>query len=74
MDKFYKVVGAEMKFSKLVCVFCEKNPLVSFLYLLDNICAIELPRFWSVYVTANAGGCARWSIFVQVFDAPLCHN
>jgi hypothetical protein len=40
MDKIYKVVGTGEKFGKLVCVSCKKNLLVSFVYLLDNICAI----------------------------------
>jgi hypothetical protein len=42
MHKIYKVVDAGEKFGKLVCVSCKKNLLMSFLCLLDNICAILL--------------------------------
>ena len=40
MDKIYKVVSAGENFGNLVCVSCKKNLLVSFLDLLDTICAI----------------------------------
>jgi hypothetical protein len=41
MDKIYKVVSAGENFGNLVCVSCKKNLLVSFLDLLDTICAIR---------------------------------
>jgi len=58
MDKIYKVVGTGEKFGKLVCVSCKKNLLVSFLYLLDNICAIAAVR---TPVQFNAQGRQFWT-------------
>ena len=46
MDKIYKVVSAGENFGNLVCVSCKKNLLVSFLDLLDTICAIGMFDFW----------------------------
>ena len=45
MDKIYKVVSAGENFGNLVCVSCKKNLLVSFLDLLDTICAIPMPSY-----------------------------